>query len=99
MVTSTQDPSSIAYEIIRRSDGLIALSCNAGKISTAPRSMILRPGQIDLLSADSAPIAKLLGVPPEVSIQIYKQKGVHFFEVLQTGILEESYLSISSIQR
>lgn len=85
---------SIPYEIIRRNDGAVALSCNAGLLPAAPASLRLGGHACSLLSERGVAMADLVALPEADRQQIVAQRGVHFFEACSGGLLHRGKLAV-----
>ena len=79
--------NSIGYEIIRRGDGVVALSVNANVLRFPP-SFVQFDGEDALIKATKGPglqVARLRKVPVDVRRRIAEAGKVHFFEFTRQG--------------
>ena len=90
---------AIPYEILRRSDGLVALSCNAGLMPKEPFGVILHPGKITVMSDKDTPMVILNGVPPADLTTLYKQKKLYFIEAMRQGIFSEKEIPVLAVSK
>lgn len=95
MATSAAIPSprGIAYEVLRRNDGVTAVSVNVGVLPFVPASSALklsrdRGGDLALLLRGKAmsESAVLLGFPKDVAQQALTRKSVWLFEFGPAGL-------------
>lgn len=96
---STTLPLALPYEILRRADGLVALSMNVGLIEFAP-AWVTRVGADDLLiegaaSAASPPFMGLLRkVPSDVLASIDQNRSLRLYEFSAMGPFKAHVLSL-----
>lgn len=76
----------IPYEILRRSDGMIALGANLGLLGFAPSHMRLNKSMELIISSDDGVFSVgLQKIPDDASIFIQKKSHIRFYEFSSTG--------------
>ena len=85
---------AIPYEILRRDDGVVALSCNAGLLIKAPGGLWLHPDSVTVTDTDLQPMALLRGMPVKDLVALERQQQVFFIEALRSGIFSEKLIPV-----
>lgn len=93
IASTTPAPRGIAYEVLRRNDGVTAVSVDVGVLPFVPASSALklsrdRGGDLALLLRGSAneDAVVMLGFPKDVAQQALKRKSVWLFEFGPAGL-------------
>lgn len=96
-------PQGIAYEVLRRSDGTIALGLNVGLLPFVPASSVMklargRGGDIALLlrNGDCSASAVLLGLPKDVAQHLVSRKVVWLFEFGPAGVAARHEIALET---
>ncbi len=87
-------PAAIPYEILRRQDGAIALSCSAGLLSRPPKKALIRGADLVLEDAAGVELALLPNMAGDVFEHFTRQPKIPFFESLRTGILQAHWITL-----
>ncbi len=91
-------PQSIPYEILRRADGAVALSANAGEIEFSPTCVVVENNDL-LLRGSAGPslqVVRLRDVPADVHLVLQKTSKVPFLAFTGAGRYLPSMLELVS---
>lgn len=86
--------TALPYEILRRDDGRLALSVNAGLIDFDPQYAAVDQDDFVLFDADRHPKVKLCQVAQDVRDRLKQDGYVTIFEFVSVGIAASHRLSL-----
>lgn len=94
MQDRSKSTNAIPFEILRRQDGAIALSCSAGLLGRPPQKALIRGEDLVLEDAAGVELALLPNMAGDVFEHFTRQPQIPFFESLRTGILQAHWITL-----